>query len=342
LPLAIVAAYVLGAFGLPGAWRALPAVAKYPVALGAVGLVPLVVGVFRHRARAGGSFASGWRAGIRLAREDGWYSERLAWFLAVVALTPLFFWAFASWKTFLGPFRWDVRLASWDAALHGTYPHRWLPHSPKAIQAMSLWYWGWIGLLYSVMLWQSWTGTRETRARFWLAFVLTWIGLGTVVAHLVASAGPVFFSEVTGSPGPYGGLMADIARADRRFGLDLLTAHHSLWEATVRHQVLVGGGISAFPSLHIAIPVLAACAAWSVSRWLTAGFLIYALLTLICAVGLGWHYAVDGYASLLLVPLIWWVSGRLTDHHGGTRALPRGPGDADSSRRHDVGAGQHR
>jgi hypothetical protein len=177
---------------------------------------------------------------------------------------------------------------------------------------MDRWYWTWNYMLMSVVLWQAWCGSPRDRLRFWLAFVLTWIGLGTVLAHLVPSAGPGFFLEVTGTPGPYGDLREHLALADAQVGLHLSEIRAYLWHAVRQQEVVFGGGISAFPSLHIAMPTLAACAAYRVSRWLSGGFLLYALITLVCAVGLGWHYAVDGYASFLLVPMIWFVTGRLT------------------------------
>jgi hypothetical protein len=35
------------------------------------------------------------------------------------------------------------------------------------------------------------------------------------------------------------------------------------------------------------------------------------ILTVIATVHLGWHYAVDGYISLLAVPAIWYWAGRI-------------------------------
>jgi hypothetical protein len=72
-----------------------------------------------------------------------------------------------------------------------------------------------------------------------------------------------------------------------------------------------GGGISAMPSLHVAMAVLYAAVGWRVSR--LAGILLsaYVLVVRVGAVHLGWHYAVDGYVSVALAVLIWNGAGWL-------------------------------
>jgi hypothetical protein len=89
-----------------------------------------------------------------------------------------------------------------------------------------------------------------------------------------------------------------------------------LWAAVANGIVVVGGGVSAFPSLHVALPLLGACAAWPRMRWLAWGLLGYAIVLWIGTVHLGWHYAVDGEASALLIYPIWWLSGWLTMGRG--------------------------
>jgi hypothetical protein len=321
LPLCLALGTILSGLALPHVWRGAGAAFKLPLSLGALGAFMLVGGVTACRFRAGGPAGEGWPAGVRLARDEGWFSERPLWFLAVLVLLPAFFWVFAAWKTTIGPYTWDGTLAHWDLVLHGTAPHRLVPHSPEAIRVMIPAYRTWYYLLAAVILWQSWGSTRATRTRFWTAFLLMWILLGIGLAHMVPSAGPVFYDRVTGTPGPYADLLANLAAADARYGLPFTDVHAYLWNAVQRHQTVVGGGISAFPSLHIAFPTLVACAAWKTSHWLALASFVYALGLLVCAVGLGWHYAVDGYASFVLVPTLWWASGRLMPNENLKSAL---------------------
>ncbi len=279
LALCVVAAYVvLGLLWVPGTASALAGL------LGQTGaLVLLLVGltltaVVAHR---------------------GALTARVGGFLVVVLLLPVFFVTFAAWKTSIPPFTWDATLARWDRALHGTDPYRLLPSSPALTLALDRIYLSWHVVHMGLVVWQTWSGTAETRARFWLAYVLVWIGLGTGLASLMASAGPVFVPELGMGPFLRG------------------WTHEYLWSAVATGTVVLGGGVSAFPSLHIALPVLGACAAWKVSRWLALGFAAYATIILVSSVALGWHYAIDGYASMLLVPAIWWVTGRLPQSASG-------------------------
>jgi len=311
LPPAIAALYLLSAILLPvdnGAWWPM---VRFQLGLGPVGILPPVLCVFMLRRAAGGPAVSGWAAGVRRARLEGWFGDRLAGFFLVFLTLPAFFWAFAAWKTRIPPFTADAAVARVDAILHGGPPNRWIPSSPNAIRLMAVWYETWYVVLICLVLWQGWCGTRRQRTRFCCAFVLTWIGLGTLLAHAVPSAGPVFYDRATGDPRPYADLRAALRVAGERYHLSLGAFHDYLWSAVARREVVFGGGVSAFPSLHIAIPALAACAAWRVSPWLSVAFMLYDATLLVCSVGLGWHYAVDGYVAIALVPALWWAAGRL-------------------------------
>jgi hypothetical protein len=158
------------------------------------------------------------------------------------------------------------------------------------------------------VLWQGWTRPGPDLGRFWLAFVLAWILLGTVLATLVPSAGPCFYLLATGSPGPYGPLMEYLGAVAPA---GVLETQEGLWTAVSKGIVVVGGGVSAFPSLHVAVPLLGACAAWGRTRWLAWVLIGYTVVLWIGTVHLGWHYAVDGEVSALLVYPIWRLSGRL-------------------------------
>jgi membrane-associated phospholipid phosphatase len=83
----------------------------------------------------------------------------------------------------------------------------------------------------------------------------------------------------------------------------------SLWAAHVSPEVKLGAGVSAFPSMHVASATLFALTAWSTDRrfgWLMIAFLAYVQFA---SVFLGWHYAVDGYASMIGTAVIWLVVG---------------------------------
>jgi hypothetical protein len=63
------------------------------------------------------------------------------------------------------------------------------------------------------------------------------------------------------------------------------------------------------PSLHNAMAVLFACAAYQADRRIGRLFAGYALLIWIGSIHLGWHYAVDGIVAAALTVAIWKLAG---------------------------------
>ena len=216
-----------------------------------------------------------WRVALERWTRAGWPTDRLLRFAVAWAILPLFFWAFAAWKTAIPPFTWDARLAALD------FPHPYV--SLATLARLDGIYWSWNYVLVGLMLWKAWS--RDDR--FWWAFLGMWVGLGTGLAHLVPSAGPIF-TDPTVPVTP-----------------DLAWTRDYLWSAVSRGEIVLGGGISAFPSLHVAVPVLGACASRGVLRWAFVGF---AGVIWVSSVALGFHYWVDGLASIVLVPGIWWLA----------------------------------
>ena len=86
------------------------------------------------------------------------------------------------------------------------------------------------------------------------------------------------------------------------------------------HDPLVVSGISAMPSMHVAICVLFGL--W-VTRFrklaLTVLAWSYAVAIYIGSIHLGWHYATDGVVSAICVLAIWWTTGRYVEW---LKALP--------------------
>ena len=75
---------------------------------------------------------------------------------------------------------------------------------------------------------------------------------------------------------------------------------------------------SPMPSMHVALPMLFVLVAWKSGPLLRLLFLAYLGFNLVSSVLLGWHYAIDGYAAMLGVVMIWIAVGRLT------RGVPAG------------------
>jgi hypothetical protein len=258
---------------------------------------------------------AGWRAGWHLARQGSLSTWRLAGLVLVLFAVSLFGRAFVSWKSAIPafhPFSWDVRLGALDRWLHGgTDPwvllHPVLGH--RAItRLLDLSYLVWHVVLIGFVLWQAWSPRRRVRMQFLLTFVLSWIVLGTITAIGLSSAGPCYYGRVTGLPDPYLPLLQYLQALSATTPLTALEAQEWLWVTYITNAP--GIGISAMPSMHVAIPVLYVLTTWRIDRRLCAIFGVFAVLMLLGSIHLGWHYAVDGYVSILGVCVLWAASGR--------------------------------
>ena len=229
--------------------------------------------------------------------------------LIVTVACRWFLTAFLRWKSFMpqwAPFQWDERLASAESWLHGGQPLgiRLLPmlSSPMVLYGLLWLYDHAMPVMVVVIFWQVWADDRRRAQQFALAYVLTWILLGVVVAGAFSSVGPIMLERLTGDP-QFRPLLAALQAGGAQ---DLLDAASSLWAWWITAGASV---ISAFPSVHVAMPALYACVARGWVRWV---FVAYTVTTFLGSVMLGWHYAIDGYAAVLGVMLIWWLAGRLT------------------------------
>jgi hypothetical protein len=221
-----------------------------------------------------------------------------------------------AWKNLLGrvtPWTWDARLADADRILHfGTDPWRLLEpvfRFPALVIALDTLYWMWFLLIAVVAGWIFWTPRRALRTRFLIVWSLMWILLGTFLAHLMPSGGPVFYGRLVGGIDPFSELLAHLARVNAAQPLMAAEMQELVWR-----NAQAGGGVhwlamSAMPSLHVAVPTLFALTFQQVHRRLSAAFWAFTLLILIGSVVLGWHYAIDGYVSIAVVCLLWWLSG---------------------------------
>jgi hypothetical protein len=212
------------------------------------------------------------------------------------------------------PFAWDAAFMQLDRLLHlGRDPWEILQPVlgyPLVTSALDFLYYIWFPVEVIVLLLMAWAPNREFRCQFLLTFFSLWIVLGTVMATAFSSAGPVYYGRVTGRVDPYVPLMEYLHHVDSVRPLTALDVQAHLWSGYSSGAMHLIEGIAAMPSLHVALPVLYALAAWKLDRRLGILFAAYALLIFLGSVHLGWHYAVDGYVTLLIVPMVWWLWGK--------------------------------
>jgi hypothetical protein len=228
-----------------------------------------------------------WRAGelhpAARIRADLWPATTgFASIVAGVAILTAFLYSITFLKSMLPvlvPFWADGLFAATDRILFIDPQGIALALKP-ALGAIGLFYGLWhvahLGGILWVIHWRD-----GEKARHILSFMLTW-SIGMAFAYLFASMGPLF----AGTYDP--ALAPDSVRVAAEF----------LWANYQAKGALIGGGISAFPSMHVAI------AAWlaivlSNRGWPKLG-IAYFLGVFVCSVILGWHYAIDGAGGAVI------------------------------------------
>jgi PAP2 superfamily len=226
------------------------------------------------------------------------------------------------------PFRFDPAFQAADKLLFlGHDPWR-VTHAllsqPWMTRAMDIIYYSWFVPMALCLLLCSFSSAKGSRlqAQYIFGYLFVWIGLGTLGAWLFPSAGPCFYTDFVGPSANYTELLKVMHGIDGRLGGDVLQAlikQDYLRQAFHAREIVIGGGISAMPSVHNALASLFALAAFGVHRklgWLVSA---YAALIWVGSIHLGWHYAVDGLVSVAATIAFWRVSGRLADWIAQTR-----------------------
>jgi hypothetical protein len=237
------------------------------------------------------------------------------------------------------PFVYDVPFAEIDKAVHGGfYPHEILQPLmgfPLVSFVVLILYNLWLPLVFVVFMAQILDRSNpQLQRRYLMSFFLAWVLIGTFAAVLLSSAGPVYYEQVVGlapGTGPYAGLMAYYGDVEAALPFFLGDMHAMLWQFYQDGSVGPGAGISAMPSVHVALATHMFVVMRHRGQIWARIFGVYAVIIMLGSVHLGWHYAVDGYLGAALVGLIWWFSGAMEGvrRRRDTRCDTGAPLDAD-------------
>jgi hypothetical protein len=139
------------------------------------------------------------------------------------------------------------------------------------------------------------------KSRALIAYGLAWLVLGVFAAVLFSSVGPIFYDRVfggtrfalLGSTLNDGGASAMLAESD------------AMWRSYATGEPGLVAGMSAFPSMHVAISLWLFLAARTIAPRVAPFAAAYFLFIWIASVQLGWHYVADGLGGAVGMLALW-------------------------------------
>jgi hypothetical protein len=209
---------------------------------------------------------------------------------------------------------WDAVWIGADKAIHGADAWRLLQPVlgfPIVTSALSFAYHAWMLLIYVGGVYFCFiVKNRELRARYFIGFFAIWTVLGVALATGFASVGPCFVGPLLGDH-RFDEQMAYLASANEKFPVLVLPVQQMLlaWHAAGTNGL--GGGITAMPSMHVAMALLFALSMARVSKRAGLYAWLFFLVILVASVHLAYHYAVDGYVAILVTLVLWAMAGPL-------------------------------
>lgn len=234
-----------------------------------------------------------------------WLVLWLRLWIAAMLMTYAYFWLKIS-VPLVNHALWDRELWNLDVLLHaGVSPSIFVTQvfrDTPLLPLLDSWYGLWVDTVFYTMAFFSALPEELPRRRFMASCVFLW-SLGSWLYLALPALGPIYaFPQVWND-------LLDQMPSARAMQI-------RLWS---NYQTVLGGrtgplarfnptlGVAAMPSLHVAAHWLWALWCRRHARPLFVLFVAGTLLTFIGSILTGWHYAVDGYAGLLLA----WLCYRL-------------------------------
>ena len=185
------------------------------------------------------------------------------------------------------PWQLADRLLGWAAVPVDRLYGLWLP-----LQTLAL---------FTVML----EPPSPAKSRALTAYSLAWFLLGVAAAALLSSAGPLFYDRLLGG--------SDFAALRETLGARgawvALAESDRMYASLASNRPGFVAGISAAPSIHVAISLWLYLAARTMAPRAAPLALAYTLFIWFSSVQLGWHYVSDGLIGIAGMLAVWALAG---------------------------------
>jgi len=216
----------------------------------------------------------------RLVRRD--FAKSLPWGFVAGSILVALQMAVLNWTKIMLPiavgFWADAPLAEADQLVFGTDAWRVLqPPFAFLLPSIDVAYMTWAPLKFAVLLFLVAMPETPLKSGSLLSYFMIML-TGAIGQYALPSAGPLFYQDIPLQPW-------------------VAEGKAYLWQDYLRGGGNIGTGISAMPSIHVAIALwMAIVLRLHLPRLAPAG-LIYFALIFIGSVVLGWHYAMDAFAG---------------------------------------------
>jgi hypothetical protein len=199
-----------------------------------------------------------------------------------------------------GPLWADHFLANLDFWLFGIDPWRiMVPVLAPVGQLVDILYGLWLTLLMLMLAAVLYAPASARKANVAFSFFTTTALTGVFGQFLLPSGGPIYWERL--------GLGDRFAALPSEPHARLIANY--LWRRFTGEAVDFGTGISAFPSMHVALTAWMVFAIHALFPKLRPLAWFYFFAILVGSVYLGWHYLVDSIAGAIGAVLCYWLAG---------------------------------
>ena len=309
LPSVVLTVIAIGAVLVlaPNPSGLLPALMVLPPWMAAAGLIAAISGFARaalvRNPAPGASFQ-------RFCMTQQRYIAATALIMLFAGINMVSFMWTKTLLNYLVPFRADPWLAKADYALFGGYEPWAVLQRMNFAGAGVVYHPVWFILLIVALLATAAAPASPRRSAMLLTYFGLWTIIGPLIHCLLPAGGPIFFERLG-----HGARFAGLAGSP-----EVKHVADYLWDIYAENRFGAASGISAMPSMHVAMSTWTVIAVQQFARRSLPAALIGWVVIFGLSIALGWHYASDGIVGTLAALGTYAVLLRLMGRHAAAPA----------------------